>query len=53
MTTEKLARQLNVPLRSVQRWRSGESQPSGAALSRLCLALGKPIDFFYENGEAA
>lgn len=53
LSTEALARQIDVSLRVVQRWRSGEGEPTGASLARLCLALGKPVEFFYENGKAA
>lgn len=53
MTTEALARRIDVSLRVVQRWRSGKGEPNGASLSRLCLALGKPVSFFYDNGDKA
>lgn len=60
MGTEKLARQIDVSLRLVQRWRSGKGEPSAEYLARLCAALNRPVEFFYPDrvpepltGEAA
>lgn len=51
-TSESFARQINRPLRTVQRWRNGESEPTGAALVEIARALGRDPAWFYEtNGE--
>jgi ribosome-binding protein aMBF1 (putative translation factor) len=58
LTNEELARKADIRLRALQRYRSGQIEPKGQALARLCVALDRPIDWFYDNsvatdGEAA
>lgn len=51
-TTEALARQLNVGLRTVQRWRSGTTEPGGEALVALAVALEQEPGWFYTDHSA-
>lgn len=54
LTQEQAARKLDVTLRTYQRWESGEGEPRGEQLARVCLLYGRPVGWFYEeNGEAA
>lgn len=55
LTTEAFAREIGVTLRTAQRWRNGESEPSGAGLVRIALRLNRDPSWFYEPelGEAA
>ena len=47
LTQEGLARQVDVTLRTVQRWEDGESDPQGAPLLSLCRALGVDAESLY------
>ena len=47
LTQEQMARQVGVTLRVVQRWSSGEGEPSAESLARICSVLGRPVEFFY------
>lgn len=44
---------MDVSLRIVTRWRTGDSEPSGDYLARLCHALDRPVEFFYPDKAAA
>lgn len=50
-TTENFARQVDVTLRTAQRWRNGESEPSGADLVRIAATLGRDPSWFYLDAE--
>ena len=55
-TNEQFARDAGFVLRTVMRWRRGESVPMGEALVRLAAALGREPAWFYKplddpNGE--
>lgn len=50
-TSEDFAREFNVTLRTVQRWRSGESEPRGEQLVRLADSLGRDAGWFYTDHE--
>lgn len=53
-TSEAFARRIDRALRTVQRWRAGESEPSGADLVLIARALGRDPSWFYDgDGEAA
>lgn len=43
---EDMAVRLNVGLRTVQRWETGESDPSIRRLGLIAQVTGKPLDFF-------
>lgn len=47
-TTESFAREIDKPLRTVQRWRNGETEPSGADLVLIARALGRDASWFYD-----
>jgi transcriptional regulator with XRE-family HTH domain len=49
LTNEDLAREADVRLRVLQRYRKGEVEPNGAALARLCNALDRPAGWFYDD----
>lgn len=49
LTNEELARTAGVQLRLLQRYRSGEVEPSGATLARLCVALDRSAEWFYDE----
>jgi transcriptional regulator with XRE-family HTH domain len=51
-TSEDFARELGVTLRTVQRWRNGEGEPTAAVLIRLAVLLDRDPSWFYEK-EAA
>jgi transcriptional regulator with XRE-family HTH domain len=51
-TVEKLARELGVGLRTVNRWQTGESLPRYEQLAELAVVLRKPVSYFLE-GESA
>lgn len=54
LTAENFARDIDTTLRTVQRWRNGESQPSGADLVVIARRLGRdPAWFFGHEREAA
>jgi transcriptional regulator with XRE-family HTH domain len=46
-TAEALARELDVTLRTIQRWEADGNGPSGADLVRLADVLGRRPDWFY------
>ena len=46
-TSEAFARSIDRPLRTVQRWRSGETEPKGAALVAVAQALGLTVEDLY------
>lgn len=52
-TSESFARQLGRPLRTVQRWRNGESEPSGETLIAIARALDRDPAWFYAEHESA
>jgi transcriptional regulator with XRE-family HTH domain len=51
-TSEAFARELGVTLRTVQRWRNGEGEPTAAVLIRLAALLERDPGWFYDK-EAA
>lgn len=52
-TSEDFAREIDVTLRTVQRWRSGEGEPQGAQLAKVAAALGRPVEWFYPDTRRA
>lgn len=48
-TSESFARRIDRTLRTVQRWRSGESEPRGVDLVLLANALGRDPAWFYPD----
>lgn len=50
-TSESFARALDRPLRTVQRWRNGYSEPTGEALVQIARALDRDPAWFYEADE--
>lgn len=48
LTNEQLARQVDVTLRTVQRWQEGSSEPGGGQLLKLAHALNVAPDALYE-----
>lgn len=46
---ETFARRIDVPLRTVQRWRSGESEPRSRDLVIMAAALGREPAWFFED----
>lgn len=50
-TSEAFARRIDRTLRTVQRWRAGESQPSGADLVLIAMTLERDPAWFYEHAE--
>ena len=54
LTAEDFSRRIDRTLRTVQRWRAGESQPTGADLVLIARELKRDPSWFYEDlGEAA
>jgi transcriptional regulator with XRE-family HTH domain len=49
VTNEALARQIDVGLRDVQRWRAGTAEPRGHRLVALADALGHDSGWFYTD----
>lgn len=49
VTAEALARELDVTLRTVQRWESGDNQPGGNDLLRLAARFAVAPDWFYDH----
>ena len=49
LSTETFARQIDRPLRTVQRWRNGGNEPTGAALVLIATALNRDPAWFYED----
>lgn len=52
-TSESFARRIDRTLRTVQRWRSGGSEPSGSDLVLIARALERDPSWFYEAEEQA
>jgi transcriptional regulator with XRE-family HTH domain len=48
---EAFARRINVPMRTVQRWRSGETEPRSRDLLLVARALGRDPAWFYPVDE--
>ena len=46
---EAFARSIDRPLRTVQRWKSGKSEPHGANLILLARALDRDPEWFYPD----
>lgn len=46
-TSEAFSREIDRTLRTVIRWRNGESQPSGADLVLIARALGRDPEWFF------
>ena len=53
LTTENFARLVDVTLRTAQRWRNGEGQPTAEALVRIARKLDRDPAWFYNNLEEA
>lgn len=51
-TSEAFARTIDRTLRTVQRWRSGESEPRGADLVLIARVLEREPSWFYEEQAA-
>jgi transcriptional regulator with XRE-family HTH domain len=49
LTAEQFARQIDKPLRTVQRWRNGESTPGASDFVLLMRALDRDQDYFYPS----
>lgn len=52
-TSESFARDVDKSLRTVMRWRNGESEPSGSDLVLIARTLGRDPSWFYETEEMA
>ena len=52
LSIEALAESLGVHRRTLERWESGEIQPSRRKVSLIALLLDKPVEWFYQE-EAA
>jgi transcriptional regulator with XRE-family HTH domain len=52
-TSESFARRIDRTLRTVQRWRSGATEPSGADLVLIARELDRDPSWFYEDEKAA
>jgi transcriptional regulator with XRE-family HTH domain len=50
-TSESFARRIDRSLRTVMRWRNGESEPSGADLILIARELERDPSWFYEASE--
>ena len=48
-TSESFARRIDRTLRTVQRWRSGESEPRGADLVLIARALDRDPSWFFPH----
>jgi transcriptional regulator with XRE-family HTH domain len=53
LTAEQFARQIDRTLRTVQRWRAGGSEPTGADLVLVARSLNRDPSWFYEEVEKA
>lgn len=53
LTQEQLARQLNVTLRTMQRWEDGSTEPKGSQAVELALALEVDVADLYPPSEEA
>lgn len=52
-TSESFARRIDRTLRTVQRWRAGDSEPGGADLVLIATELGRDPAWFYEDRAVA
>jgi transcriptional regulator with XRE-family HTH domain len=52
-TSESFARRIDKTLRTVQRWRAGDSEPSGSDLVLIARALDRDPSWFYESESEA
>jgi len=50
---EEFARSIGKPLRTVQRWRSGDTVPGAEDFALVMRVLGRGPEFFYPDGKAA
>jgi transcriptional regulator with XRE-family HTH domain len=50
-TSESFARRIDKSLRTVMRWRNGESEPSGSDLVLIARTLDRDPSWFYEHEE--
>jgi transcriptional regulator with XRE-family HTH domain len=48
-TSESFARRINRPLRTVQRWKAGTSEPHGTNLVLIARELGRDPSWFYPD----
>jgi transcriptional regulator with XRE-family HTH domain len=48
-TSESFARRIDRTLRTVQRWRSGESEPRGEDVVLIARALGVSVEKLYDR----
>ena len=53
LTQERLARELDVTLRTIQRWEDGTSEPRGTQLMALAQCLSVSASDLYPQPEAA
>lgn len=53
LTNDQLAREIDVTVRLVQRWRAGTVVPSLPNLHRLSETLDRPVAWFFTDDEAA
>lgn len=53
LTQFQLAAKVEQAPRTIQAWEGNDRTPRLGALKRLALALGKPVSYFYGNGEEA
>ena len=53
MSQEKLGEQLGITFQQVQKYEAGRSRLSAGRLRDVAIALGKPINYFYEPFPAA
>lgn len=53
LTTEGFARLVDVTLRTAQRWRNGEGQPTAEGLLRIARELDRDPAWFYEDEREA
>lgn len=53
LTQSELAAKVEQAPRTIQAWEGNDRTPRLGALKRLALALGKPVGFFYGNGDKA
>ena len=53
LTTEAFARRIDKTLRTVQRWRNGEGQPTAEGLLLIARELDRDPAWFYDSMEEA
>lgn len=53
LTNEEAARALGVGLRTYQNWRQGREPRAVSQRFAIARLFGKPLSWFYENGERA